>query len=113
MSWLDSIGGIEEYEDVALDAALVADLELGAELVSLLVEHRSRDDRSVGGRAHHLKGKREVFDRLVEAEAPVVEPLRERGPVFGAEPGRGRGEGAEDRERENPFHRIPPERRFT
>jgi hypothetical protein len=30
MSWLDSIGGIEEYEDVALDAALVADLERAA-----------------------------------------------------------------------------------
>src|SRR5512139_2110207 len=30
MSWLDSIAGIEEYEDVALDAALVADLECAA-----------------------------------------------------------------------------------
>jgi hypothetical protein len=30
MSWLESIGGIEEYEDVALDAALVADLERAA-----------------------------------------------------------------------------------
>ena len=27
MAWLESIGGIEEYEDVALDAALVAQLE--------------------------------------------------------------------------------------
>jgi hypothetical protein len=27
MTWLESIGAIEEYEDVALDAALVADLE--------------------------------------------------------------------------------------
>ncbi len=31
MAWLESIGGIEEYEDVALDAALVADLERDAE----------------------------------------------------------------------------------
>ena len=30
MSWLESIGGIEEYEDVALDAALVAELERAA-----------------------------------------------------------------------------------
>ncbi|MDQ1308996.1 MAG: lipoyl synthase, partial [Pseudomonadota bacterium] len=27
MTWLESIGAIEEYEDVVLDAALVADLE--------------------------------------------------------------------------------------
>ena len=30
MSWLESIGGIEEYEDVVLDAALVAELERAA-----------------------------------------------------------------------------------
>ena len=30
MSWLESIGDIEEYEDVALDAALVAELERAA-----------------------------------------------------------------------------------
>ena len=31
MAWLESIGAIEEYEDVVLDAALVADLERHAE----------------------------------------------------------------------------------
>ena len=30
MAWLESVGGIEEYEDVTLDAALVADLERAA-----------------------------------------------------------------------------------
>ena len=30
MAWLESIAGIEEYEDVTLDGALVADLERAA-----------------------------------------------------------------------------------